>query len=182
MTRAGCGAGRTAGHLVRRFLGSLRPGPPEPAAAAWARGHLLPGEATLFSRMSGPDQRHAVGVARRVEAELGERAARPVLAAALLHDVGKVDSGLGTLARVAATVVGLAGGRARAATWSTRGGWIGRLGRYLRHPQIGADLLAAAGSDSLTVAWSRDHHLPPERWDPAVPPEVARALKACDDD
>jgi hypothetical protein len=57
---------------------------------------------------------------------------------------------------------------------------VGRAGRYLCHDEIGAGLLADAGSDGLTVAWAREHHLAPERW--TVPAEIARALKAADDD
>ncbi len=121
--------------------------------------------------MSGSDRRHAVGVARDVVAILGPGTERPVLAAALLHDVGKVEAGLGTLARVPATILGLLGGRIR---------WRGRLGAYLRHDQIGAELLRAASSDPLTVAWAAEHHLPAPRW--TVPTHVAQALKAADGD
>ena len=163
-----------AGHLVRRFLGSLKPGGPPPADEAWARDVLLIGERPLWDRMSGPDRRHAVAVARRTEAALGARATRPVVAAALLHDVGKVDSGLGTFARVGATVVTAVVGRKRLARRA------GRLGRYSAHDAIGADLLAAAGSDPLTRTWAREHHLPKSRW--TVDHEVGAALKAADDD
>jgi hypothetical protein len=172
----------TGAHLVRRFLGSLRPGGPPPAEEQWARRQLLAGEQALWDRLSGADRRHAAGVARAVGRTLGPDASRPVLAAALLHDVGKLDSGLGVWGRVAATVVGLAGGRARAGAWQERPGPAGRIGRYLRHAERGAGMLRAAGSDELTVAWARCHHLPPERWDRAVPPPVGAALKACDDD
>jgi hypothetical protein len=164
----------TAGHLVRRFLGSLKPGGPPPADEAWARDALLAGERPLWDRMSGPDRRHAVAVARRAEAALGPRATRPVVAAALLHDVGKVESGLGTLGRVGATLVGAVVGRKRLA----RGD--GRLGRYARHDALGADLLGAAGSHTLTRTWAREHHLPEARW--TLDPEVGAALKAADDD
>jgi len=163
-----------AGHLVRRFVGSLKPGDPPPADEAWARDVLLAGERPLWDRMSGPDRRHAVGVARRTEAALGHRATRPVVAAALLHDVGKVEAGLGTFARVGATVLAGVAGRERLARRR------GRLGRYLRHDVVGAELLAAAGSDPLTRTWAREHHLPPARW--TVDPEVGAALKAADDD
>jgi hypothetical protein len=164
-----------AGHLVRRFLGSLKPGGPPPADEAWARDALLAGERPLWDRMSGPDRRHAVAVARRTEAALGPRATRPVVAAALLHDVGKVEAGLGTFARVGATLVGMVG---RKRVVARLGGT--RVGRYLRHDALGADLLAAAGSDPLTRAWAREHHLPKARW--SVDPEVGAALKAADDD
>ena len=164
----------TAGHLARRFLGSLRPGGPPPADEAWARDVLLAGERPLWDRMSGPDRRHAVGVARRTEEALGPLATRPVVAAALLHDVGKVEAGLGTFARVGATLLAAVAGRERL------GRRRGRLGRYVRHDALGADLLATAGSDPLTRTWAREHHLPPDRW--TVDPEVGAALKAADDD
>ena len=119
---------------------------------------LLPGERALWGRMSGADRRHAVGVARQVGRD-------DLAAAALLHDVGKIESRLGTLARVAATVVGP----------RTR-----RFAMYRDHPAIGARLLQEAGSAGLTVAWAAEHHLPRERW--TVPQEVADVLKAADDD
>ena len=140
----------------------------------------MPGELAVWRRMSGPDRRHAVGVARRVQRALGAEADGPVTAAALLHDAGKVDSGLGTFGRVGATLAGLATGGKRARTWAGRGGLTGRVGRYLRRAPLGADILRAAGSDPLTVAWAEEHHLPPERW--TVPPAIAQVLKEADDD
>ena len=56
---------------------------------------LSESELKLWPRMSRADRRHAVGVAREVERQLGREATTPVLAAALLHDVGKVSAGLG---------------------------------------------------------------------------------------
>ena len=41
-------------------------------------------------------------------------------------------------------------------------------------------MLGMAGSAPLTVAWAREHHLPPEEW--TVPLEVGEVLKAADDD
>ena len=162
----------SVGHLARRFFLSLWPVGPSAESEVWAQGHLLSGEVVLWERMSGADRRHAVAVARRVESVLGQPG-RPVLAAALLHDVGKVDSGLGTLTRVVATLAGLVGGRrARASE--------GRIGRYLRHPRIGADLLAEAGSDCLTVAWAAEHHLAAQYW--TVNLTVAGVLQASDND
>jgi hypothetical protein len=161
-------------HLARRFFGALDPRGPVAADEAWVSATLGRGELALWRRMSGPDRRHAVGVAREVVRRLGsETATRPVVAAALLHDVGKVDAGLGTLARVPATLVGLVA-RERVAAGA------GRVARYLRHDAIGADLLSAAGADALTVAWAREHHLPADRW--TVPPALGGALKAADDD
>jgi hypothetical protein len=169
-----------ASHLVSRFVGSLRPGGPGRAAETWVASQLLEGEHTLWRRMSGPDRRHAHRVARDVERALGHEATRPVLAAALLHDVGKLDAGLGTYGRVVATLSGAVAGREMAHVWVTRTGFTRRVGLYLLHPAIGADMLELAGSDPLTVAWAREHHLPPEAW--TVPAHVADVLKSCDDD
>jgi hypothetical protein len=119
--------------------------------------------------MTNPDRRHAVEVARRFEqlqaVDLG--VARPAMAAALLHDCGKVASGLGTYQRVVATMWIAVRGRERA------GRGDGRLARYARHEPIGADLLAAAGSDPLTVALVGGR--------PEAPPTLRSALLAADD-
>jgi hypothetical protein len=98
----------------------------------------------------------------------------------LLHDVGKVAADLGTYGRVVATLAGLATKGEMAEVWMASSGFTRRVGLYLRHGPIGADMLALAGSDQLTVTWAREHHLAPERW--TLPPEVAAALKAADDD
>lgn len=170
----------TTAHLARRFMGSLWPFGPRRPDEAWARGQLTTGEQRLWARMSGPDRRHGVAVGRRIERMLGHEADRAVLAAALLHDVGKVASGLGTYLRVMATLLAGLGGRAQAREWSKARGVTRRVGLYLRHPELGADMLALAESDPMTVAWAREHHLPAERW--SVPPEVGAALRAADDD
>lgn len=157
-------------HLAGRFAGSLWLGGPGGGAEQWVAGVLAPPEQELWRRMSGPDRRHAVGVARRAEQALGKDVARPVLAAALLHDVGKIEAGLGTFSRVLATIAGR-GRRQRLPA---------RYRAYLEHDERGARLLSAAGSDPLPVAWAREHHLPPDRW--TLPPDVAAALKAADGD
>ena len=166
----------------------MRPGGPPAADEAWAESQLLEGERSLWRTMPSADRRHAVGVARRVDEALagdtGEAGdtvdRRPVLAAALLHDVGKTVSGLGTYGRVIATLSAAVGGRDQAEAWSTTRGFTRNVGLYLRHPELGADQLALAGSDPLTVAWAREHHLPPEDW--TVPRDVGEVLKAADDD
>jgi hypothetical protein len=159
-------------HLARRFFGALDPRGPSETDEAWVAEQLGEGEQELWARMSGPDRRHALGVARAVAAT--PEGQQPwVVAAALLHDVGKVDSQLSTVARVPATVLGLVA-RERLA------GGSHRLARYLRHDAIGADLLERADADPRTVAWAREHHLPPERW--TVPRRAGDVLKAADDD
>ena len=184
-------------HLAVRFFGALDPRGPEPAEEAWALGWLLPGEQDLWRRMSGPDRRHAAGVARDVASLLadgGPPPAREVMASALLHDVGKVESGLGTFSRVAVTIAAIALGRERLTApapsdrGTSPGASTGRPGarvrertrQYLTHDRIGADLLRRAGSDPMTVAWAGEHHLPADRW--TVERRIADALKAADGD
>ena len=102
----------------------------------WVEGQLSPKERELWGRMPAADRRHSIEVARRF-ARLRPDATPAELAGALLHDVGKVSAGLGTLARVAATVVGP----------RTR-----RFRLYHDHEALGARLAAAAGADPVTVA------------------------------
>ena len=61
---------------------------------------------------------------------------RDEVAGALLHDIGKLDSDLGTASRVLATVIG-----PRTA----------RLRRYHEHERIGAEMFAGVGSSMTTV-------------------------------
>lgn len=175
-------------HLAGRFAGALLPHGPAGGDEAWARDQLVAGEQVLWGRMSGPDRRHAVGVARRAVEDIQgspgpSPARREFVAAALLHDVGKVEAGLGTWARAAVTLVAMAVGRPRLVGWTTaegNGGWRHRVGVYLTHDRVGADLLAEAGSDPFTTAWAGEHHLPPDRW--SVDARLGQALKLADDD
>ncbi len=128
-----------AGHLARRFAGSLSRRPPDAHREAWARSQLLAGELALWQRMSAVDRRHSIEVARRFRA-IVETATRAEVAAALLHDVGKVESDLGTFGRVVATVVG-----PRTARFRT----------YHDHERIGVELLVAAGSAPETLELAR---------------------------
>lgn len=122
-------------HVVKRFLGSLSRRPPEPADERWAKDWLTPWEIALWRRMANADRRHAVLVARRF-IDLRPAASRDEMAGALLHDVGKIEAGLGTFGRVAATVIGPR---------------IRRFRTYHDHEAIGARWLAEAGSSATTV-------------------------------
>lgn len=133
-------------HLIRRFFRSLaakRPGPEDQTRVAEL---LSSEEAAIFWRQPIPDQVHALEVARSIEAEDGRSA---LLRAALLHDVGKRHSRLGTLGRSLATVRGV-----------TRTAGSGRARRYLDHGMIGATELATLGCEPLVVEFARGHHGP----------------------
>jgi len=169
-----------AWHLTRRFFGSLRPGGPSAGDVEWVRSVLSDDEFELWRRLYGPDRRHSVTVARRVEVALDERATPPVLAAALLHDVGKTQSSLRTYTRVAATLSAAVAGRDTAELWASGRGVTRRIGLYLQHPQLGADQLSMVGSDPVVVAWAREHHLPAEDW--TIDRPLAEALYEADDD
>ena len=168
------------GHLARRLFGSLRPGGPPDAERAWVEDVLSDAEYGLWTRMSGPDRRHSVQVAREVERRLGHEATPPVLAAALLHDVGKIDADLGTWGRVVATMSAKVAGADTARLWTKSTGFTRRVGLYLHHPEIGADMLELAGSDPLTVSWAEEHHKPAEEW--TIDPAIAAVLHDVDDD
>ncbi|HKY15164.1 MAG TPA: HD domain-containing protein [Microthrixaceae bacterium] len=172
-------------HWAGRFGRSLRPGAPSAASQAWARGWLTDPEQVLFLLMSHPDQHHSIGVARQVEAaldetgtELDDEQRRAVVAAALLHDVGKTMAGLRTSGRVVATLSGAVGGKDLAEHWQDTSGFTRKVGLYLRYPTLGAEMLEVAGSHPWVIAWAAEHHEPEEAW--TVPVEVGRVLADAD--
>ncbi|MEX1218074.1 MAG: hypothetical protein WEA11_06115 [Acidimicrobiales bacterium] len=170
-------------HLARRFVGSLRPGGPSLSDRQWAERQLLDSERVIWCSLSGPDRRHSAAVARRVEQRLGSEASRPILAAALLHDCGKLHSGLRTPGRVVATVIAatIMTTPEAVAEWAQSSSSAKRaIGRYRSHPELGAADLMKAGSDPLTVVWTKEHHLPSSQW--TLEPNVAAALYEADDD
>lgn len=154
--------GHRAAHLVRRFWWALFAPRPTAADRRWVVGVLAPRELVLFDRLSRADQEHHLRVARRLVAQRQpEIVPREWLAAALLHDVGKLVCGLGTWGRVWATL------------WPCGRAGDGRFARYHRHAAIGASMLRAVDSDPVTVALVGE-------W-PDAPADGAAALHRADD-
>lgn len=166
-------------HLVRRFFATLIPLGPSAADDEWARSQLTEPEQELWATMARVDRRHSAAVARRVVADLGDAATPPVVAAALLHDVGKTIPHLGAFGRVVATLSEAVAGEETARHWMASTGFTRRVGQYVLYPELGVDLLAMAGSDELVIAWSREHHRPAEEW--TVDPALGHALRQADD-
>lgn len=184
---------RQAWHLVKRFFGALVPGGPSHDDEAWVASILPPALFAEWRAMPGHDRRHSIGVARRTQSALRAHAsgvddANPPEAldewvtAALVHDVGKLDAGLGVLGRVAATSARGVLGRERTDRWVDRRGVRLRFARYFRHGALGADRIRAAGGSEAVARWAAAHHDPSHWAATGIPPEVMAALDAADDD
>jgi hypothetical protein len=170
-------------HLSRRFFRALWLGPPRSQDVAWVEGILEADELALWRSLPNHDRRYSIRVAKLVEEGLAgtEHAGQPRwLAAALLHDVGKLDAGLGVFGRSVATVMGAAAGPARVERWAHTGGFRRRVAWYLHHDQRGADRIRAAGGRDEAARWARAHHHR-DLWPASrVPMAVAEALEAAD--
>jgi hypothetical protein len=172
-------------HLSNRFARALWPGRARPEDRAWVESVLPPAAYAQWSLLPAHDKRHTIGVARAVQADLActsEDGDPRWLAAALLHDVGKLDARLGVYGRVVATVSGAVGGPGMADAWSERSGFTRRVGLYLRHPELGAQRIRLAGGPEEAAQWAAAHHTP-EAWPAlAIPEPVVAALARADDD
>jgi hypothetical protein len=172
-------------HLSGRFVRALWPGPPRRADVEWVESVLTPAGFVQFRRQPNHDQRHAIAVARDVQARLAgtEYADDPRwISAALLHDIGKLDSRLGVYGRVVATISGAVVGREHAEVWSESSGFIRRVGLYLRHTELGGDRIRIAGEPEEAALWSATHH-DPGGWESLpIPEPVIVALDAADND
>lgn len=177
-------AAREIVHLVLRFFTSLFALPPRPAEEAWVAERLRAGEFELWVAQPRYDRRHTLRVARRVDRLLAARSDRDDwVAAALLHDVGKIEARLGVWGRTAATLVGAVVGQGRMARWRHGAGLRGRFGRYAAHGEIGGEVLRLAGGREAAARWAEVHHLVARRNAPEpddLPVEAVTALNLSD--
>ena len=151
---------------VRQQLGFVAPLAPADNAevAHWLPASALP----LFQSMSRADQQHSLRVCRGLLAH--GCSDDDMLAAALLHDVGKAEGRVpfwtrpaivigrhiapGLLMRLAVCPLNAGDAGKRKARWRRS------LGYAWWHAEVGAELAAAAGLSERAVLYIRTHHQP----------------------
>lgn len=121
---------------------------------------ILPPEArALFARQAPEDQRHGLAVYDALRD--GGHTCEALLAAALLHDVGKAAAQLTPWERgLFVLTERLAPRLLDSITRSEDRDWRGLISRYARHAEIGADWAEEAGCSPLTVELIRRHEEP----------------------
>jgi len=146
---------QSAAYRVRQFVSALlaRVSPDDLREA----DKILPPPAReLFRRMSVPDQRHALNVKRTLRDE--GHTEPDLLAAALLHDVGKSSAQIHSWHR--AIIVLSKRFAPGALLWLTSGaprGWRRPFVIHRQHAELGAEWAAQAGCSALTISLIRRH-------------------------
>ena len=150
-----------------------------------ARSVLTPAQMALFTGMRSSEQAHAMSVYRQL-VEQGETFP-DLLAAALLHDVGKSLSPLRLWERVL-IVLARAIFPAQSRRWGNLSipavglrGWRRAFIVAEQHPAWGAALAAEAGASPRTVALIRQHQEPPSSATEADIERLLSKLQAVDD-
>jgi hypothetical protein len=150
--------------------------PPDEAPAARI---LPPDMLALFGRMPVEDRRHGLEVLARLEA--GGAQDPVLLQAALLHDVGKAEAGVGLVHRVAR--VALRGLCPPLWRWlsQTPTGWRRPFWAVANHPARGAAWVASLGADPALERLIRHHEAAlPEDGSDDADIDRQRALAAVD--
>ncbi len=163
-----------AGHLAARFAGSLRARHLDRADLEFVRQFLRPEERACWERLRRADRAESLATARAALEALGTDADPAWVAAALLHDVGKAETRLGSVGRAWATVTAGLVGHRRARAWPNA------MGRYVNHDELGAERLRQAGARKETVAWAGAHHRRAQWPATGIPPEICEILAAAD--
>ncbi len=142
-----------ARYRSRQFFDALRAAVGEVDRARVAR-YLSPEQQRLFHAMALRDQRHALDVLYVLERQ--GRDDEALLAAALLHDVGK--GAIRLWERVAFVLLKAASPRLLERVASEGGaGWRRALWRSLHHAELGAALAEGSGAPAETVRLIRMH-------------------------
>ncbi|HKV57298.1 MAG TPA: hypothetical protein VJO32_03420 [Ktedonobacteraceae bacterium] len=145
---------------VRQQLGFA---PPLTSEERFEVARWLPETAlSLFESMSHADQRHSLRVCQGLQAR--GCSDKEMLAAALLHDVGKAEGRVPFWTRPVIVLGKRCAPRllARLAVYPRAGQahWRRSLSNAWWHAEIGADMAAAAGLSERAVLYIRTHHQP----------------------
>lgn len=161
-------------YRVRQFFAAVTAGQLSGADRVLVESYLTPAQQALFERMPQSDQQHAITVARTL---LGwDWRDSDVIQAALLHDIGKADGGLGYRVAIVLLRALWPAGLKRIAADDT--GWHLPFHIHQHHPEIGARLAAEAGSSSRVVRLILLHQSPADMDDNTG---TLAALKAADE-
>ncbi len=146
-----------------------------------AREILTPKQMGLFRVMHPAEQNHAIRVANKL-LNLGEN--NPdLLAAALLHDVGKVRFPLALWERALIVICNrFFPERVRVWSQGKPRGWVRPFVIAQQHPYWGARLAAESGSSSLTINLIWRHQETVSAVPTSDEDRLLRTLQAADDD
>ena len=176
-------------YRTRQFWQAL--GAPLPAEdLALARRLLSPAQLALFCRLQPAEQAHSLRVARDLLAQGEEHP--DLLAAALLHDVGKSRFPLNLGERVLIVLVkaicprcllrwGAPDPAEKSPGASGQFGWRRPFVVAVAHPEWGAQLAGEAGASPLAVALIRRHQDALPAADRTLEDRLLRSLQAVDD-
>lgn len=138
-------------NAVRRALLAAAPSLADPDDA-WARQRLTAAEHALFERLPPEERNHGVAVAKCLAKARPDD--RDLLAAALLHDIGKLGTPRGAVVRALTHVLPPSG----AASEPRLEGLAGARQARVHHAAYGAELLRRAGSSARVVELVARHH------------------------
>lgn len=160
----------TSAYRVRQFFRTLA-APALSIDQAPARCVLTAAQFELWSRLSRADRAHSLRVLAKLEGP------SPALAqAALLHDVGKAVTSIYLPQRVLRVLLrGLLPPlwrRVSRGPLNQVPAWRRGLVALAQHPEIGAQLALAAGTDPLVAALIRRHEEPPPKQPPRGAPQT----------
>ena len=167
-------------YRIRQFRHALT-ARPDPAQIERAKTVLSPAEFHLFSQMQPSEQVHSMQVLEQLQQQGQTHPA--LLAAALLHDIGKSRQPLAIWGRVV-IVLGKSLFPAKVQTWGAETRSPTDLKKVFiiasQHPQWGADMAKQAGSQPLTVNLIRRHQEPVPAESDNLEDSLLRLLQAAD--
>lgn len=151
-----------------------------PVGDAQAERLLAPDLYALYRGMRRAERQHSLRVLRALQAA-GHRDP-DLLAAALLHDVGKSRARFGVAAKTIVVLVRAVapGAYARWGSGPARG-WRTPFAVSAQHPAWGAQMVAGAGGSPRTVELIARHQDPPGDPPQSETDHLLRALQAVDD-